>query len=97
MVGEFAQLCSATTWRGKGGGLESGVDEGERGACWVLSRNISTSQLKKDILFRALLHFCVMCIVRFSIRYFSAVRKVYLFTYYTTIFVVAFFFPCQGF
>lgn len=45
--------------RKREGGLESGVDEGERGACWVLSRNIYTSQFKKYKLFCALLHFCV--------------------------------------
>lgn len=36
---------AAPPFGGKGE-LESGVDEGERGACWVLSSNTFTSQFK---------------------------------------------------
>lgn len=41
---------SAAPPSGGKGELESGVDECERGACWVLSSNIVTSQLLSVLL-----------------------------------------------
>lgn len=47
---------SAAPPAGGKGELESGVDEGKTGSCWVLSSHIFTSQLKY-LVFSALLHF----------------------------------------